>query len=94
MKVALIYLSNYKDWPMGGMLNYINNIIPTLCDSEKMEVDIWGGTRGKERAGNFYIGNREFILNRYTSFYTEHKILPNFVLSFFGALLNSFKFSK
>lgn len=41
-----------------------------------------GGTRGKERAGNFYIGNREFILNRYTSFYTEHKILPNFVLSF------------
>ena len=94
LKVALIYLSNYKDWPMGGMLNYINNIIPTLCDSEKMEVDIWGGTRGKERAGNFYIGNREFILNRYTSFYTEHKILPNFVLSFFGALLNSFKFRK
>ncbi len=94
MKVALIYLSNYKDWPMGGMLNYVNNIIPNLCDSEKMEVDIWGATRGGENDSSFFIGDREFSFSRYTSFYTEHKLLPNFVLSFLGALLNSYKFRK
>ncbi len=94
MKVALIYLSNYKDWPMGGMLNYVNNIIPNLCDSEKMEVDIWGATRGGEKDCRFFIGDRLFTFYRYTSFYTKHKVIPNFVLSFCGALLNSYKFRK
>lgn len=94
MKVALVYLSNYHDWPMGGMLNYVNNIIPSLCKMKELDVEIWGGTRGKKRDNKFYIDGEEYTFNRYTSFYTQHKILPNFLLSFLGALIYSYKFRK
>lgn len=94
MKVALIYLSNYKDWPMGGMLNYVRNIIPGLCNLNGVDVDIWGGTNGNEKQCTFQIDETEYSFNRYTSFYTKGKILPNFVISFFGALLNARKFKK
>lgn len=94
MKVALVYLSNYKDWPMGGMLNYVRNIIPGLYHSKKFDLDIWGGTNGNETQCTFQIDGESYFFKRYTSFYTKRKILPNFVISFFGALFNAQKFKK
>lgn len=40
LKVAFIYLSNYDDWPMGGMLNYAKNLIPHLRNYHNWNMDL------------------------------------------------------
>lgn len=39
-KMAFVDLTNFKDWPMGGMLEYELAILPYLA--EYYELDIWG----------------------------------------------------
>lgn len=39
-KLAFVDLTNFKDWPMGGMLQYELSILPYLCDH--YDIDIWG----------------------------------------------------
>lgn len=94
MKIALIYLSDYENWPMGGMLNYIRNIVPGLVDHDGWELDLWGGTEAGECRSTFKINDRSYDLKRYTSFYTKNKIIPNFVMSFFCALICARKFKR
>lgn len=77
---------------MGGMLNYVRNIITGLYNSELFDVDIWGGTEGKNNNCEFHIDGKKYYFKRYTRFYTKNKIVPNFIISFLGALLNSRKF--
>lgn len=89
-KVALIYMSNYFDWPMGGMLNYIKNMIPYLCNHEDWELDLWGseidGTLENEYVNHVKI-------NTYTNVKTKNKKIPNFLVSFFNVIRNR-KFFK
>ncbi len=94
MKIALIYLSDYENWPMGGMLNYIRNIVPGLSDHDRWELDLWGGTKAGECRSTFKINDRSYDFERYTSFYTENKIIPNFVMSFLCALIRARKFKR
>lgn len=92
MKIALIYLSDYENWPMGGMLNYIRNIIPGLSDYDRWELDLWGGTETGDHKSTFRINDRIYDFKRYTSFCTKNKIVPNFLTSFFCALHCARKF--
>ena len=39
-KMAFVDLTNFKDWPMGGMLEYELAILPYLA--EYYDLDIWG----------------------------------------------------
>lgn len=32
LKIALVYMTNYKNWPFGGMLSYVKNILPSLSE--------------------------------------------------------------
>ena len=92
MKMAFVYLSNYSDWPMGGMLNYVRNIIPYFKDNNTLDVDIWGGTKDNEDITSFEIDDKEYKFFKYTSIHTYNKILPNFFVSFVGALMNGHRF--
>lgn len=94
MKMAFVYLSNYSDWPMGGMLNYVRNIIPYFKDNNICDVDIWGGTKDKEEKTSFEIDDREYKFFKYTDIHTYNKLLPNFLVSFFGALKNGYRFKE
>lgn len=90
--VAIIYLSNYKDWPMGGMLTYVKNLLPEIIKEEEWEVDIWGGKIIGERDNNYEVSNNEVQI--YTSIKLGRKIIPNFIRSFFGILKHRKQFEK
>lgn len=94
MNIAFVYLSNYSDWPMGGMLSYVKNIIPYMSNKEGNNLDIWGGYKDKENSNKFRLNDKEYTFKKYTNIHTYHKILPNFVISFFSALMNGRKFKN
>lgn len=84
MKMALIYLSDYQTWPMGGMLNYVKNIIPEM-DRHNVEFDIFGATIDGEYSER-KIG--EHNVRVYTNVKTKNKKMPNFLVSFLNAIKN------
>lgn len=88
----MIYLSNYTDWPMGGMLSYVRNILPELCKKSNWEIDIWGAVKQGEKQTEFTINDEVYELKTYTTFRTEKKIVPNFIRSFFGVIKNRKQF--
>lgn len=83
-KIAIVYLSNYVDWPLGGMLNYVLNILPFIKQKTDWQVDIWGGKLSND--------SDNADINVYTKIKTQKKIVPNFVRSFFGIIKNRRKF--
>lgn len=84
--VAFVYLSNYENWPLGGMLNYVKNIRPYFESKENWKVDFWGGRIiGEAKNEEIY---------EYTLINTKKKIVPNFVRSFIGIIKNRKKFYK
>jgi len=86
LKVAFIYLSNYDDWPMGGMLNYAKNLIPHLRNYHNWNMDIWGGQIKNQN-------NKNTSVNVYTTIRVGKKIVPNFISSFWGIIKNKKKFA-
>lgn len=93
-KIAFVYLSNYVDWPMGGMLSYVRNLIPYFMDEKKYSIDYWGCSVDKKRIDNFIIANNEYNLNIYANVKTSNKIIPNFIRSFFLILKHRKLFNK
>ena len=68
----MIYLSNYTDWPMGGMLSYVRNILPELCKKSNWEIDIWGAVKQGEKQTEFTINDEVYELKTYTTFRKEN----------------------
>lgn len=75
-KLAFIDLTNFKDWPMGGMLQYELNILPYLC--QHYEVDIWGVSVNGEQPDPLTINGKEYPIHVWTDAKTSKKIIPNF----------------
>lgn len=90
--VALIYLSNYKDWPMGGMLTYVKNLLPWVIKERDWDVDIWGGRVLSDRDDKYVTHNNNVRI--YTNIKNKRKIIPNFIRSFFGVLKHRKQFKK
>lgn len=86
-KMAFVYLSNYKDWPLGGMLNYAKNLLPYIIENYNWDVDIWGGE---------VINSKVFDskIKIYTRIKTSKKIIPNFIRSFLGIICHRKDFRK
>lgn len=87
-KMAFIYMSNYIDWPLGGMLEYVKNIIPRL--SELYDIDIFGCSVDGTFNKIVNINDSNYKIIEYTDVKTFGKIIPNFIISFF----NTFKITK
>lgn len=86
-KMAFVYLSNYKDWPLGGMLNYAKNLLPYIIENYNWDVDIWGGE---------VINSKVFDskIKIYTKIKTSKKIVPNFIRSFLGIICHRKDFAE
>lgn len=84
--VAFVYLSNYKNWPLGGMLNYVLNILPFVPEYENVKVDIWGGNIVGEKQ------NEDIF--EYTKIKIRNKLIPNFIRSFWGIIRHRKEFAK
>lgn len=75
-KMAFIDLTNYKDWPIGGMLSYEIAIIRNL--SKYYDIDLWGVSVDDSINDSVTIGGINYIIHRYANVNTKKKIIPNF----------------
>lgn len=89
-KLAFIDLTNFKDWPMGGMLQYELNILPYLC--EHYDVDIWGVSVDGKINDSLCINKKIYKIHIWTDVKTHKRIIPNFWRGLFlKKYINDFK---
>lgn len=75
-KLAFVDLTNFKDWPMGGMLQYELSILPYLCDH--YDIDIWGVSVNGTKPQPLYINGKKYPVRVWTNVKTKRKLIPNF----------------
>lgn len=75
-KMAFVDLTNFKDWPMGGMLEYELAILPYLC--EHYDVDLWGFSVDGKLPEPLLINGKEYKVNVAGNCVTGRRIIPNF----------------
>lgn len=75
-KMAFIDLTNYKDWPMGGMIQYELSILPYLCNH--YDVDLWGVSVNGKVNKSLIINGKRYPINIWTNCNTGFRILPNY----------------
>ena len=94
-KIAIVYLSDYTSWPMGGMLTYVKNLIPFfIMGQKKWEADVWGSTIDGKSSGEININGNTVQLRTYTNVKTQKKIVPNFLRSFFDIIIKRHQFDQ
>ena len=74
-RMAILYYSDYENWPMGGMLNYILAILPYL--EKKYEIDIWGCSVDGKKLNNIKINGNEYKIHSLGNMKTK-KLIPNY----------------
>lgn len=92
--MALLYMSNYYDWPMGGMLTYIKNLVPYLTEHEELDIDVWGCSVDGNPPPPLIIDQKEIPIHVYTNVKTINKRIPNFIRSFADILQHKKDFEK
>lgn len=75
-KLAFVDLTNFKDWPMGGMLQYELSILPYLCDH--YDIDIWGVSVDGIKPQPILIKGKKYPVHVWTDVKTHKKLIPNF----------------
>lgn len=75
-KMAFVDLTNYRNWPMGGMLEYELAILPYLC--EHYDVDLWGFSVDGILPEPIIINGKNYHINIAGNCTTGKKIIPNF----------------
>lgn len=75
-KMAFVDLTNFKNWPMGGMLEYELSILYHLID--EYEVDIWGVSVDGKINKTADINGRKYPIKIWGNVKTINKIIPNY----------------
>lgn len=86
-KVAVIAYTDYSKWPMGGIINYINNILPYL--EEHYNIDLWGCKLDQKSPGSVTINGKEYQIHSFGEAKTIHKVFPNAFRSAFEMFFHS-----
>lgn len=76
LKMAFVDLSNFVDWPMGGMLEYELRILNYL--TEEYEIDLWGVSVDDNKPDYIEINNRKYKINIFGNVKTKNKVIPNY----------------
>lgn len=89
-RMAFVDLTNFKDWPAGGMLQYELAILPTLV--KEFDVDIWGVSVDGKIPSSILLDDTEYPIKIWGNVKTKSKLIPNYWrgLSLIGKR-NSFK---
>lgn len=90
-KMAILYFSNFDNWPMGGILNYILGILPYL--ENKYEIDIWGCSVDGKELNNIKVNDKEYEIHSLGNVKTK-KIIPNYLRYFWYMIINSKKIEE
>lgn len=75
-KMAFIDLSNFHNWPMGGMLEYELALLQNLV--KVFDIDIWGVSVDGVQPKPVVINGKEYKVNTFANVKTKHKIIPNY----------------
>lgn len=75
-KMAFVDLTNYKDWPMGGMLEYELAILKYLV--EEYDVDIYGVSVNGNANRELIINGKKHPIHIWCDAKTRKKIIPNY----------------
>lgn len=75
-KMAFVDLTNFKDWPMGGMLEYELAILPGLCDH--YDVDVFGYSVNGIAPSDLHINGKVYPVYSCGNCSTESRLVPNF----------------
>lgn len=76
MKMAFVDLTNFKDWPMGGMLEYELAILKYLV--KEYDVDIWGVSINGKVNSTVNIDGVEYPIHIFGNVKTTKRIIPNY----------------
>lgn len=75
-KIAFIDMTNFKDWPMGGMLEYELAILNHLV--EEYDVDIWGVSVDGKVNDSLLINGKQYPIHIFGNAKTKKRIIPNY----------------
>lgn len=79
-RMAFVDLSNYVDWPMGGMLEYELVILKHLV--KLYDVDIWGVSVNGVAQCSIIIDGKQYPVNIWGNVKTGRRIIPNYYRGF------------
>lgn len=75
-KMAFVDLTNFKDWPMGGMLEYELAILPYL--EEHYDLDLWGYSVNGVVHSSLTLNDKEYPIHVCGNCNTGSRLIPNF----------------
>lgn len=75
-RMAILYFSDYENWPMGGIISYLNGILPDL--EKKYDLDIWGCKINNDPLKKLKINDKEYEIKSLGNIKTR-KIIPNYI---------------
>lgn len=74
--MAFVDLSNFHNWPMGGMLEYELALLENLV--KVFDIDIWGVSVNGLKPKPILIDGKEYKINIFANVVTRHRIIPNY----------------
>lgn len=74
-KMAIVSYTDYQRWPMGGIINYLKNIIPYL--EKHYIVDFWGCSVDGKTPPPIRLNGREYKVKLLGNAKTKRKVIPN-----------------
>lgn len=75
-RIAFVDLTNFKNWPAGGMLQYELAILPYLV--KEYQVDIWGVSVNGVVNSEIYINDISYPIKTFANVKTKSKLIPNY----------------
>lgn len=89
-RMAVIFNSDYQNWPMGGMITYVAQAVAMLADS--FEIELWGCAVDGKLPESVTIDGVTYPIHANTKAKTQKKLIPNVVKCFWGNLAGSEQF--
>jgi glycosyltransferase involved in cell wall biosynthesis len=87
LKMAIVLSVDYKEWPTGGVLTYILEIIPKL--DELFKLSLYGVHGRSDNSKTVSIKGKEYQVTYYATVVKEKHIFPNAFRVFFGMMRSS-----
>ena len=84
-RLAIICSTDYKTYPMGGMMSFITDIVPYL--SKDFEITLWGVSAGLIEDFQIDINGNVFPLKIFSKVKINRKIIPNMLRVVFSLLI-------
>jgi glycosyltransferase involved in cell wall biosynthesis len=76
-KMAIICSTDYKSYPMGGMMSFILDTLPHLKD--EFEITLWGVSIKEKPVNSIMVKNDSYPFKVFSNVKTEKKIIPNLI---------------